>query len=70
MLTNFNASNNPGWDYQIMGATYGPIQSEEMSHLIAQGDIGRDTLVKPADHDTWYTADHFDELVENSVRKN
>ena len=70
MLTNLNASNNAGWYYQIMGATFGPVQSEEMSHLIAQGDIGRDTLVKPADHDTWYTADRFHELVEATARKN
>ena len=69
MFANADTANSASWYYQIMGATFGPVQHEEMRTLIAQGDIGRDTLVKSARHDSWYTADRFDELTEGSQKE-
>ena len=61
------ANNNEQWYYQIMGSTFGPVDHGELRHLIRIGDIGRDTFVKPATQEDWYTADRFEELSRSST---
>ena len=67
MSSNFKAKSDVQWYYQVMGAIYGPVNSEELRRLIDCGDIGRDTFVKPAWQDRWFTADRCDELLRSSA---
>ncbi len=59
-----------GWYYQVMGDEFGPIQTQRIIELAADGTIQRDTLVQLVESGevhSWATADSvipFEELTK------
>ncbi|MEX2188152.1 MAG: DUF6232 family protein [Pirellulales bacterium] len=56
-----------GWFYSVMGVERGPVSSKELKRLADQGEILRDSLVRSARNDQWFSADRVKGLFPEVV---
>ena len=47
----------PGWYYQVMGETKGPVSTPALRDLVASGTVTRETFVRDGHEADWVLAD-------------